>query len=221
MQPRMDAFKKEMFGAPPKPVIFHRREIMNRQGPFSILKDPAVRAQFDDRLFAYLREQQYIAITVVIDKREHLSKYSIWHYDPYHYCMHCLVERYCIWLNRNGYVGDVAIEPRYKDADKKLKQSYNRLYHKGTSGGLSPKVAQRVLTTHELKFIPKKDNWAGLQIADLIAHPSFRAMRLAKDRQDPPADFGSRIADLLEESKLARHPTKGTIAGYGRKWLPD
>ena len=219
MQTRMDAFKKEVFGDTPKPVNFHRREIMNRTGPFSILKDPALRAQFDERLFKYLEEQNYIVITVVIDKREHLSKYAIWHYDPYHYCMHCLVERYCIWLNRNRYKGDVVIEPRYKKEDRRVKDSYNLLYRKGTDW-LSPKIAQRVLTTNEIKFIQKSQNWAGLQIADLIAHPSFRAMRLAKEAKDPPPDFGSRIADLLEQSKLARHPSKGTISGYGRKWLP-
>jgi hypothetical protein len=216
----MDAIKEEFFGKTAQPINFHRRDILNRKGPFSILKDPSLRAQFDEKLFAYLRDQTYIVITVVIDKREHLSKYAVWHYDPYHYCMHCLVERYCIWLNRNRAVGDVVIEPRYKDADKRLKKSYNALFHKGTDW-LSPKIAQRVLTTHELKFVQKKENWAGLQIADLIAHPSFRAMRLAKDDKDPPTDFGSRIADLLADSKLARHPTRNTISGYGRKWLPD
>lgn len=220
MQPELDQLKVEFFGhTPQRPVILHRRDIINRKGPFAVLKDPSIRAQFDERLLAFLRDQQYLVITVVIDKREHLSRYTAWHYDPYHYCLHCLVERYVSWLARHNYTGDVVIEPRYKAADKRLKRSFRRLYEEGTAW-MSPELAQRVLTSRELKFIPKQENCAGLQIADLIAHPSFRAMRRARDCVAPPDDFGQRIVEILERSKLARHPRNHTIYGYGRKWLP-
>ncbi len=220
MQPRLDALKTEFFGhGVSTPVILHRRDITNRKGPFSVLKDPSLRAQWDARIMAYLAEQSYIAITVIIDKREHLRRYTVWHYDPYHYCMHCLIERYVSWLNRNGFTGDAVIEARGKFPDKRLKKSYRNVYENGTDWQ-APKLAQKALTTRELKFYTKKDNCAGLQVADLIAHPSSRAMRHARDGMEPPADFGRRIADLLESSKLARNPRNGTIYGYGRKWLP-
>ena len=38
MQTRMDAFKKEVFGDTPKPVIFHRREIIIARGPSRYLR---------------------------------------------------------------------------------------------------------------------------------------------------------------------------------------
>ena len=221
MTPRMEALKSEFFDhKPSKPVIFHRRDMLNGNGPFSVLKDPNVRAQFDERLLSYLRDEQYIAITVTIDKREHLNRYMTWRYDPYHYCMHCIVERYVMWLKRRGVVGDVAIEARFPKADKRLKKSYRKLYLEGTDF-ITAKVAQAVLTSRELKIIDKKANWAGLQIADLIAHPSFRAMRLERDKMKAPPDFGTQIVDLLLASKLARNPKKpDVISGWGRKWLP-
>ena len=80
MQPELDQLKVEFFGhTPQRPVILHRRDIINRKGPFAVLKDPSIRAQFDERLLAFLRDQQYLVITVVIDKREHLSRYTAWH----------------------------------------------------------------------------------------------------------------------------------------------
>jgi hypothetical protein len=75
------------------------------------------------------------------------------------------------------------------------------------------------LTSKELKVKPKGANVTGLQLADLIAHPSFRAALARKECQPLPDNFGGRIAEILEASKYDRSPW-GKIEGWGIRWLP-
>ncbi len=75
------------------------------------------------------------------------------------------------------------------------------------------------LTSRQLKVKAKANNIAGLQLADLLAHPSFRAT-LARHQGEPlPNNFGGQIAQILEDSKYSRS-LRGRIEGWGRKWLP-
>jgi hypothetical protein len=75
------------------------------------------------------------------------------------------------------------------------------------------------LTSCQLKVKPKNNNISGLQIADLLAHPSYKALLNRHNNQPLPSNFGGKIASILEETKLLRNPL-GTINGWGRKWLP-
>jgi Protein of unknown function (DUF3800) len=220
IQPQLDELKADLFGhSEDNPVILHRRDVIDREGPFVVLNDEDVRANFDAKILDLIRTLPYIAITVTIDKAEHLEKYGVWHFDPYHYCLRCLVERYVLWLNRHRWTGDVVIEPRFKKVDKKVKASFQRIWAGGTEN-IPARIVQARLTSHEIKFVGKGENCAGLQLCDLIAHPSFRAMRRRKEGQNMPHDFGASVVAVLEESKLSRNPKTGVIEGWGRKWLP-
>jgi len=84
---------------------------------------------------------------------------------------------------------------------------------------MKPDEFTNQLTSRQLKVKPKGNNIAGLQLADLIAHPSYRATLLRRNRQPLPANFGGQIADILEASKYNRRADV-EIEGWGRKWLP-
>lgn len=200
-------------------VILHRREIMRREGDFSCLRTDGAREAFDADLLAALGRLPFLVHTVTIDKREHLERYQVWHFDPYHYCLRCLIERYVLWLRRNNLTGDVVAEPRFKKADKKLKASFQTIYDRGTEH-IPPEIIQRYLSSRELKFEPKEANVSGLQICDLVAYPSYRHMKFERLGAPQPNDFGTLMADLLIAKKYARHPKTRVIEGYGRKWLP-
>lgn len=215
--PAFDAMKRDLFGQ--TNVIFHRREIIRREGQFTALRDPTLRADFDRKLLGIMRDCPYLAITVTIDKRAHLEKYSTWHFDPYHYCLLCLVERYTLWLRRNDCKGDVAVEPRFPKADKRLKRSFQRIYQEGT-GRIRAKTVQQHLLSHDIKFFGKSHNVAGMQLCDLLAHPSYRSMKFERLGLDEPADFGTAVVRILREQRYARHPKSKVIEGWGRKWLP-
>lgn len=216
-EPAVSHFKNDLLGS--DQIILHRREIMRREGPFAILKDEQLRSEFDTRLLLLIRELPYLVITITIDKREHLNTYGVWQYDPYHYCLRCLVERYVQWLARHQVTGDVAIEPRAPKADKKVKNSFKLIHEHGTEHVASSTI-QRHLTSREIKFFPKIRNVAAMQICDLIAHPSYRYAKLTKFGETVAPDFGSAVADILIERKYARNPRTKSIVGWGLKWLP-
>ena len=47
IQPQLDALKADLFGhSPDNPVILHRREIVRREGPFAVLRNPMKQVAF-------------------------------------------------------------------------------------------------------------------------------------------------------------------------------
>jgi len=216
---RLEALKRRYFRSHvDDPVILHRKELRDGRSPFEALADPDVRRQFDKELLQILRELEYVVITIVIDKRAHLAKYTVWQADAYHYCMEVLLERYVMWLQSEGQTGDVMAESRGGKADMRLKRSFAKMCEDGT-GQIPPDAVMRRLTSCQLKVKPKANNITGLQVADLLAHPSFRATQAAQESRPLAATFGGRIGRILEEGKYRRSPG-GRVEGWGRKWLP-
>ncbi|MCL4488960.1 MAG: DUF3800 domain-containing protein [Chloroflexi bacterium] len=203
-----------------EPVIFHRKELVNKRYPFDPLLDPETERRFNLALLTALARWEYVVITVVIDKRAHRDQYQVWHYHPYHYCLSVLLERFVLFLHYGGHRGDVMVEGRGSKEDSKLKDSYSRLYARGTDN-VPPERWQERLTSRELKIKLKSANIAGLQLADLIAHPSRREMLiehgLVTDERDV---FGDEICAILRQSKYHRNRRTGQIEGYGKKLLP-
>ena len=217
--PEFESLKQHFFNShPDDPIILHRKELVNKKPPFDSLHDPKTEQSFNNHLLGLLTDLEYTAITVVIDKLEHNSRYSTWRFDPYHYCLTVLVERYVLWLHNNNSYGDVMAESRGGKEDRRLKDSFERVFEKG-SDFIQHEIFTTHLTSRQLKVKPKSNNIVGLQLADLIAHPSFRAALARHNNESLPDNFGGQIAQILEASKLLRSPT-GKIDGWGRKWLP-
>ncbi len=101
---------------------------------------------------------------------------------------------------------------------RRLKECFARTCAEG-SDFVPPDQFAAHLTSAQLKVKGKANNIAGLQIADLVAHPSFRATLARREGKPLAANFGGQIAQVLEESKYHRDPS-GEIEGWGRKWLP-
>ena len=115
---KLSDFKADIFGEANRNVVLHRRDIIDKEGVFSMLEDDALRARFDSSFVEIVKSLPGPAFTVSIDKLAHLEKYKVWQFSPYHYAMTCLVERFIRWLDSKGYVGDVMGEARgpYHDA---------------------------------------------------------------------------------------------------------
>jgi hypothetical protein len=198
LHPRMEALKERYFRPHPDDhVVFHRKDLLNARPPFQCLADPDIRAEFDEALLALLEECDYTVMSVCIDKKRHKETYTVWRYDPYHYCLTVLLERFCLFLNRTHSVGDVMAESRGGKEDMRLKNAFHRIWHRGTNF-IGPELLQKVLTSRQLKVRPKAHNIAGLQLADLVAHPSRNEILLENDlrtKKLPP--FAQRIVAIL------------------------
>ncbi len=172
VHPQMEALKRRFFRShPDEPVILHRKELVSANHPFESLRDPRQRQRFDAELLSLLEAWEYSVISVCLDKKRHRETYTVWRYDPYHYCMALLLERYALLLQRHGSQGDVLAESRGGQEDRRLKQSFARLWEQGTDF-VAPALLQASLTSKQLKVKPKANNVAGLQLADLLALPS-------------------------------------------------
>jgi hypothetical protein len=217
--PGLEALKKKFFGShPDEPVVLHRKELVNKKRPFDALRDPDVERRFNADLLRFLEDSEYAVITVTIDKLEHLTRYQSWRYDPYHFCLAALVERYVMWLNRRRVRGDVMAESRGGKEDRRLKDSFARLCERGTDH-MEAEQFLGPLTSRQLKVKSKANNIAGLQVADIIAHPIFKAMHCDRERTPRPDTFGMRIYRIIERGKLDRS-SSGQLDGWGLKWLP-
>jgi Protein of unknown function (DUF3800) len=214
---RLSAFKRRIFKTPD--VILHRRDIMGRNGDFEVLEDDKLRAEFDSQFANLLEYLPGPAFTVSIDKKAHLEKYRVWRFDPYHYVLTCLVERYIFWLKRNGVVGDVKGEARTPWHDRRLRQAYRRLYDRG-GDYLKPADTKARLISRELRLETKEANVAGLQVADLLAHPAHRTLKFMEENRPIPDDYGASLIRILEDGVYDRHPRTKLMRGTGRKWLP-
>jgi len=215
LHPEMEALKGRHFDAhPDEPVILHRKELINGRLPFHALKDPEKRKIFDNDLLQHLRNWEYTVITVCLDKKKHRDTYTTWRYDPYHYCMAILLERFNFWLNRKGARGDVMAESRGGKEDLRLKESFHRLWEQGTDF-VEPVQFQRAFTSRQLKVKPKSANVSGLQLADIIAHPS-RAEILDGEGMlgRALATFSKEIIEILQ-AKYDKQ--EGKI--FGKKFL--
>lgn len=216
---RVNRLKADLLGASTEnPIILHRRDIMRREGKFSPLRNEHIRKEFDARLAAIVAEVIAVAFTVSIDKVKHKSKYAVWQHSPYHYVMECLVERFVKWLEKHDRVGDVVGEARNLTHDKHLRRAYARLYRNGNTYHDRDRFQAR-LTTGELKLVNKDADVAGVQIADMLAHPAHRALKFTQLGEPQPDDYGTFLAKTLNRYAYDRHPEKG-IVGFGTKWLP-
>jgi hypothetical protein len=213
--PQMEALKACYFCShPDDPVILHRKEMVNQKPPFDVLKAPEVKKQFDNDLLKLIADWDYNVISVCIDKKNHKETYQVWRYEPYHYCLAILMERYYFFLSERDAKGDVMAESRGGKEDMRLKKSFAKLWEDGTEF-IPPDKFHNVLTSKQLKVRAKSNNVTGLQLADLLAHPSRNEILLANgylEKGLPP--FGKAIVAVLQSKYYQKD---GKV--YGKKFL--
>ena len=211
----MEALKFKYFGShPDDPIILHRAELVNKKPPFEVLRDPAVQTAFDSELLALMGAWEFSVITVMIDKKKHRETYSTWRYDPYHYCLAVLLERFSFWLAGKKAMGDVMAESRGSKEDRRLKDSFAGLIEKGTEY-VKPEQFHATFTSKQLKVKPKQANVSGLQLADLLSHPSRCEMLDEKGLLGRLlAPFAAKVVPILQAKY---YQEKGNF--YGKKWL--
>jgi len=215
--PEMEELKGKYFEShPDEPVVLHRKEILNARSPFRALKYPAVRKRFDRELLLLMESWEYVVISVCLDKKKQKETYTTWRYDPYHYCLAVLLERFALFLNRARVKGNVMAESRGGKEDMRLKGSFRRLWKEGTSY-VDGEQFQQVFTSGELAVKKKSNNIAGLQLADLLAHPSRN--EILEDQgllQTRIAPFARKVISILQRKY---DQVGGKIEGIGKKFI--
>jgi len=105
-------------------------------------------------------------------------------------------------------------ESRGGKEDKRLKASYSTLWEEGTDY-IAQERFHSVLESKQLKVKPKSNNISGLQIADIIAHPSRNEILNENNLLDHPvAPFAKKIIEILQTKYYQHH---GKI--FGKKFI--
>lgn len=217
---RLEQFKREHVPHhPDDPPVLHREDIINRRGHFKHLQDPQRAQVFDDELLKLIEQAEFRIVCVVIDKLALRDKYGDSAAHPYHLALGFLLQRYCGYLNHINRRGDVMAEGRGKKEDRLLGDSYSRVYAHGA--WMVPAAQfQQALTTRQLKVKKKIANIAGLQIADLLAHPVRQSILRESGHSDEGlSPFGERLMPIVAR-KYNRHLYDGRVWGYGKVLYP-
>ena len=105
LHPKMEGIKSKYFNSnPDDPVIFHRKKLVNAKYPFGALNDPSIQSDFNNELLNLVNDWEFIVISVCLDKKAHKETYKVWRYDPYHYCLALLLERFTFFLEKHNSV---------------------------------------------------------------------------------------------------------------------
>jgi Protein of unknown function (DUF3800) len=185
-------------------VVLHSHEIRKARGDFNILLNATTRTAFMDRLNEFIESLQMTVIAAVIDKPRHVARYNN-PANPYEIALAFCMERLHHFLRERGQ-GDrlthINVERRGKKEDDALELEFRRIADGRNAVGTMPNLS--------IRFMDKKHNSTGLQIADLVAHPIGR--HVIKPDQE------NRAFQLIEP-KL-RRSAQGKTKGYGLKVFP-
>lgn len=201
-------------------LVLHRSDIVKGRGPFQALRDPGRLANFGRDWIGVLERFEFTAFTILVDKLQMLKLDPGRPASAYAYAMERLTERFVHFLARRDAEGDIMPEMRKGNADAALQATFANICSNGTGNVSAAEVARR-LPASNLKFRSKRDNVAGLQVADSVAHPSAKFIRAAADASIVLSAYERRFADLLTTSRYDRSPQDpDRIWGYGIEAVP-
>jgi hypothetical protein len=201
---RLESFKKELFGN--DQIILHTSDIARNRNGFERVKEPEFRARFFNELNKLMESLNFKVVGCAIRKDEHLSRYGVAALDPYMMSLDILVERFCFEIGNSPAGGMIVAEKRNPTLDHELDLAWLNLKIQGTAFIKAKTIEERIvgLTTRN-----KKENIAGMQLADLVVSPLGRFV------------LGKKIKDDFKiiENKL-RRDWKGDYWGIGLVVLP-
>lgn len=185
--PRIQNLKFKWFGH--DAVILHEREIRKREPPFEFLNKQELHEAFTSELNSILAGARISIVASVIDKRRLKDEY-LFHENPYHIALSFCIENAFQFLQRageNDRVTHFIFERRGTKEDRELELEFRRV----TDG---QNALRKKFANFEIKFVDKKANSAGMQLADLTARPI--GLRIVRPKQS------NRAFDIIER-KLA------------------
>jgi hypothetical protein len=165
--PSFARFKIRHFGH--DGVILHSRDIRKALGDFSFLQVPEKRDVFYRELNELMTHAKFQLIAIAIRKQSHKERYGKACRNPYELALEFGMERLKSYLDEVGQKNITLLaEARGKNEDDALRLAFLQLLKHGSFYHDFRSI------DFDLKFVPKKANVLGHQIADLCAYPVAR-----------------------------------------------
>ena len=171
IEQRIDAIKSKFWGD--KKVILRSYNIRNGKKEFSIFIDnPGGFDDFVNNINSLVTDSKFKIICPVIHKQEHKDRYKGKAHGAYEIAISFLLQR-CIYCLSKVYTRtpkklNIILEKRSPELDAKIENHISALMTFGDKYISSQDYSQY---GHSVEFANKYQDYAGLQIADLMAYP--------------------------------------------------
>jgi len=153
-------------------VNLHSRDIRKARGDFSFMQVTEQRNALMTAMSDMMKDLPFTLFITGIRKLKHKERYGHHATNPYDVALTYTFERVLHFLEGEGETQlPVTAEARGKNEDNELAAAYLRIMTDGTRYNSAERF--RSLSC-PLTFRRKSDNIAGMQIADLCAHPAAR-----------------------------------------------
>lgn len=202
-------------------LIFHYVEILNDKGIFSdLLKNHQKKQGFTSSLSSFVKNFVFKYDCVFIDKHELIKKHGIFDssgrivrirkigsnlfpkspvldYNLYLLCLRKMLENFFVFLSdrKRPARGVVVAEARGEREDTELRMAFNKIYYQGISS-IKPRDLRGVIL--DLFIVPKKQDYVGTQLADLVLYPTYDgAVPFHNKRNDHFISYSGFLKDKL------------------------
>ena len=160
-------------------IIFHESDIRKERGDFAILRtNRSLRVGFYQRLNEIIAAADFKIVASVINKPKLKMKYND-PYNPYEIALLFSMERTLKFLESQEQAGrscHLLLEARGKTEDDELELELLRILANQSTWGYRSVDFTNSQFRH--RFLDKKSNCSGLQLADLVARPiALRTLR--------------------------------------------
>jgi hypothetical protein len=203
IEQKLRAFKRDYCGD--ENIILHTADITRNRNGFEFIKTTSERQRFYAELNRLMADMPYQIMAVAVKKDQHKARYGGAAADSYHLAMEFLVERFVQFLS--GRPGEIVAESRNPALDGRLQIVYEEMRVFGTKYAGREAISRAL--PRPLRIVPKGDNVAGLQLADLVVTPIGRHVMGKADRDDWQ----------IIQQRFRRGPD-GDYMGYGLKVFP-
>jgi hypothetical protein len=206
---QLDAFKKELFGT--RKIVLHTADFTRNKAGFEAMSEHEFRTRFFVGLQGLVAGLDFKIVACVVKKQEHLKKYGLNALDPYLLSLSVLVERFIFECGSAG--GVIVAEARDATLNNALELAFLDLKISGTTYIPATKIKRRI---HNFAIREKRENIAGLQIADVVATPIGRHA-LGKTTYPSYCEHGDFFSAVRAKF---RQSSEGKIEGVGLIELP-
>lgn len=157
-------------------VNLHSRDIRKAKGSFGFLQMPDLREAFINELSSLMRALPYTLFVSAVRKDRHRDRYGAYAVNPYDLALEFTLERLIHFIESKDIRElPFVAEARGKNEDETLERCFYRMMSDGTDFVQGDRFKK---LSCPLVFRRKFDNIAGIQLADLCAHPCARHVLL-------------------------------------------
>lgn len=209
-----------------KGLIFHYIDILNTRDKFSDLAKNNKKSQsFRDSINNFLAQAEFKFNCIFVDKHELIKNFGKFgpdnkvakikkigsnlfpqspfvNYNLYLLCLRqILIDFYAFLSDKNNSArGMVIAEARGEREDTELREAFNKIYYHGVGKITANKLRNIIL---DLFIVPKKQNYIGTQLADLVLYPTYDArVPMHGKRTDHFINFEKNLRKKLKKEVM-------------------